>query len=83
MRLEPRSEYMEEDDSEPWVSNFNILPDRFRANFFTQSGLGNFMLEKHFEVELCAHSLKIINYKKLPHPKKWVREREESFNEKN
>jgi hypothetical protein len=74
MRLEPRSEHMEEDDVEPIVSEFKYFPAEniYRAKFFSSSGLGYFMLEKYFAVDLCGETGKIIHWTRLPHPKKWV-----------
>ena len=66
----------EEEEVEPTVSNFQYLPleQKYQVNLFFQSGLGYFMKETYFLVELNLKG-EIINYVRLPHPKKWVRKR--------
>ena len=66
----------EEEEVEPTVSNFQYLPleQKYQVNLFFQSGLGYFLKETYFLVELNRKG-EIINYVRLPHPNKWVRKR--------
>lgn len=69
MRLDPIN-FNDEDDFEPIVTNFVFIPleNKYRMNFFSYSGLGYFMKEKYFLVELSNLNGKILTYTRLPHP---------------